>query len=156
MNILLLSYIIIGIALIGAALFWIIKKIQSKYFLETLKLRVLLIKLPKKLEKETKESEPLKEINLTGQLLSGLGNLKIPFSLEVAVHNIGEKIHFYLSVPEDSVQFAMRQIQGLWNDASIEETDDYNIFNHQGAQGAVYLRQKEIYALPIRTYEEAG
>ena len=156
MNILLLSYIIIGIALIGAALFWIIKKIQSKYFLETLKLRVLLVKLPQKLEKETKESEPLKEINLTGQLLSGLGNLKIPFSLEVAVHNIGEEIHFYLSVPKDSIQFAMRQIQGLWNDAYVEEVEDYNIFNSQGVSEGVFLKQKETYVLPIRTYEEAN
>src|SRR3989338_7290425 len=156
MNILLLSYIIIGIALIGAALFWIIKKIQSKYFLETLKLRVLLVKLPQKLEKESKAEEPLKEINLTSQLLSELGNLKIPFSLEVAVHNIGEEIHFYLSVPKDSIQFAMRQIQGLWNDAYVEEVEDYNIFNSQGVSEGVFLKQKETYVLPIRTYEEAN
>ncbi|MBI3046639.1 MAG: type IV secretion system DNA-binding domain-containing protein [Candidatus Harrisonbacteria bacterium] len=156
MNILLLSYIVIGIALAGTAFFWVIKIIQRKYFLETLKLRVLLVKLPQKLEKETKENEPLKEINLTGQLLNELSNLKIPFALEAAVHNIGEEIHFYLSVPKDSIQFAMRQIQGLWNDASVQEVEDYNIFNHQGVSQGVYLKQKETYVLPIRTYEEAN
>ena len=50
----------------------------------------------------------------------------------------------------------MRQIQGLWNDAHIEEADDYNIFNHQGISEGVYLKQKEVYALPIHTYEEAS
>jgi hypothetical protein len=72
------------------------------------------------------------------------------------VHNIGEEIHFYISVPVDAIQFAMRQIQGLWNDASIEEVEDYNIFNHQGVSQGVFLKQKETYVLPIRTYEEAA
>lgn len=156
MSILLFSYVLIGVALAGAALFWIIKKIKRKYFLETLELRTLLVKLPQKLEKEEKPQEPLKEINLTGQLLSELGNLNIPFSLEAAVHNIGEEIHFYVSVPENSIQFAMRQIQGLWNDANIQETDDYNIFNNQGVSQAVFLKQKQTYVLPIRTHEEAN
>ena len=156
MDILAVGYLIIGILVIGAALFWTAKKIHRKYFLETLKLRVLLVKLPQKSEKEGEKSEPLKEINLTGQLLSELSNLKIPFSMETAVHYIGEEIYFYICVPKDSVQFAMRQIQGLWSDAHIEETEDYNIFNYQGVSEGVYLKQKGAHALPIRTYEDAG
>lgn len=156
MDILIISYIILGALALGAAVFFIARKARRKYFLETLKLRVLLVKLPQKLGEESKKEEPLKEINLTAQLLSELSNLKMPFSLEAAVHHIGEEIHFYVCVPLDAVQFAARQIQGLWNDAQIEEIDDYNIFNRQGASAAVYLKQKETYVLPIRTYEEAG
>jgi hypothetical protein len=154
MGILTISYIIIGVTAVGAAAFFIFKKLRRKYFLKTLKIRTLLVKLPQKPAKELKE-EPLKEIDLTSQLLSELSNLKIPFSLEAAVHHIGEEIHFYICVPQDAIQFAMRVVQGLWSDAQIEETDDYNIFNNQGVSQAVYLKQKEIYALPIRTYEEA-
>ena len=155
MSILTISYITLSTLVIGLLIFLISKKIHRKYFLETLKLRLLSVKLPQRLETESKE-EPLKEINLSAQLLSALGNLKIPFSLETAVHNIGEEIHFYVAVPVDSIQFTMRQIQGLWNDASIEETEDYNIFNHQGISQGIYLKQKESYVLPIRTYEEAN
>ena len=154
-NILTLSYIILGFLAALAIALWVAKRTHRRYFLETLKLRILLIKLPQRLDKETKEDHP-KEINLTGQLISELSNLKIPFALEVAVHNIGEEIHFYVGVPNTAIQFATRQIQGLWNDASIEEVDDYNIFNHQGVSQGVFLKQKETYVLPIRTYEETG
>src|SRR3989338_5736900 len=152
MDILTISYILAGGSLIGAAAFYILKKLHRKYFLDALKLRVLLVKLPQKLEKETKE-EPLKEINLTGQLLSGLSSLKIPFSLETAVHNIGEEIHFYLCVPVNSMEFAKKLVQGFWNDASVQEVDDYNIFHQGGISQGVYLKQKESYILPLRTYE---
>jgi hypothetical protein len=155
MSILFISYALAGLAIAGAILYAVGRKIRQKYFLDTLKLRLLLVKLPQKTERDTKE-DPLKELNLTGQLLSELGNLKIPFSLETGVHNIGEEIYFYVAVPVDAVQFAMRQIQGLWNDASIEEVEDYNIFNHQGVSQGVFLKQKETYVLPIRTYDEAA
>ncbi|MDO8430188.1 MAG: type IV secretion system DNA-binding domain-containing protein [bacterium] len=148
-------YIILGIGLAVSVAFFIVKKLRHKYFLETLKLRVLVVRLPQKFEKDGKE-DPLKEIGLTGQLLSELANLKIPFSLESAVHNVGEEIHFYVGVPKDNIQFASRQIQGFWNDASVQEVEDYNIFNHQGVSEGVFLKQKELYALPLRSYEEAG
>ncbi len=155
MDTLIISYILLATLIAGSAAFWITKKIRHKYFLETLKLRILAVKLPQKFEKEQKD-DPLKQINITSQLYSELDNLKIPFSLEAAVHHIGEEIHFYIGIPIDSAQFVSRQIQGLWNDASVEMVEDYNIFNHQGASQGVFLKQKETYALPIRTYEEAG
>lgn len=154
-SVLFISYIIVGFSAALAIALWIARKIHRRYFLETLKLRILLVKLPQQLEKEAKEDH-LKEVNLTGQLISELSNFKIPFALEVAVHNIGEEIHFYVGVPMSATQFATKQIQGLWNDASIEEVEDYNIFNHQGVSQGVFLKQKETYVLPIRTYDEAG
>jgi len=155
MNALTIGYILFTVVAAAAALLWITRFIHKKYFLETLKLRTLLIRLTQKPAKE-EERDPLKEINLTGQLLSGLANSKIPFSLEAAVNHIGKEINFYVSVPVSLVDFAMRQIQGLWADAYIEEVDDYNIFNHQGINQGIYLKQKEISALPVRTFEEAN
>ena len=101
MDILLFSYIAIAILLIGGSGYWISLRVKHKYLLKSLTLRPLLIKLAKK-NKEDAKDDPLKELNLTSQLLSSMSNLKIPFSLESAVHNIGEEIHFYVCVPKDS------------------------------------------------------
>ena len=75
----------------------------------------------------------------------------------MAVPHVGEEIHFYIGVPKLSAEVAMKQIQGLWNGASVELVqDDFNIFNANGATAAAYITQKENYALPIRTYAELG
>jgi hypothetical protein len=138
----------------GIVAFIIVKKIKHKYFLDVLKLKLLSIKLVQKFEKGEKE-DWAKEINLSGQLTSILVNLKVPFTFETAVNYIGEEIGFYVAIPGDSMQFAMRQIQGLWPDSQIEEIDDYNIFNNQGFSTGVFLKQKDNSVLPIRTFEEA-
>ena len=91
------------------------------------------------------------------QLLGGLTAIKKPIVFEVAVPHIGEEIHFYIGVPKLSAEVAMKQIQGLWNGASVELVqDDFNIFNANGATVAAYVAQKEHYALPVRTYAELG
>lgn len=96
----------------------------------------------------------MQEIGNSSQLFSLLSGLKIPFSLETSVHNVGEEIHFYIAVPEESVEFASRQIQGLWGDAEVVKCDDYTIFNSQGAVKAAYLKLKEHYAVPVRAFNE--
>ncbi|MBI2092983.1 MAG: hypothetical protein HYT75_08345, partial [Deltaproteobacteria bacterium] len=54
-------------------------------------------------------------------------------------------------------EVAVKQIHGIWANASVEEADDdYNIFNPSGATAGAYLKQGENYALPIRTYQEIG
>lgn len=130
------------------------KRIRHRYFLDALKLKVLSIRLVQRSEQNEKDAW-IKEVNLSGQLISILVNLKSQFSFEVAVSYIGEEIVFYVSVPGDSVQFTMRQIQSLWPDAQIEEVDDYNIFNSQGSSFGLFLKQKNNVVLPIRTFEEA-
>ncbi len=91
------------------------------------------------------------------QLLNGLTAIKRPIVFEVAVPHIGEEIHFYIGVPKLSAEVAMKQVQGLWNGASVElVSDDFNIFNANGATAAAYVAQKEHYALPVRTYAELG
>ncbi|MDD5547449.1 MAG: DUF87 domain-containing protein [Candidatus Pacebacteria bacterium] len=147
--------IIFGVSLMIIGAFFYVKNKRKKYLMEVLKLKILSIKLHKKTENQDKNLW-MQEINLTSQLLSALANLKIPFSIEVSVQYVGEEIRFYIAVPRESVQFVMRQIQGLWADSQIEEIDDYNIFNNQGVTEMAYLKQKQDFVLPIRTYEEAG
>ncbi|MEK7192489.1 MAG: type IV secretory system conjugative DNA transfer family protein, partial [Patescibacteria group bacterium] len=120
------------------------------------KLKLLSISLPQKLGQEGEKKDVISEINASSQLFSLLTNLKAPFTLEIAVHNIGEDINFYLAVPEESIQFVSRQIQGIWPSAQVKRSDDYTIFNSSGVVKAAYLKQKQHYGLPIRTYAEAG
>ncbi len=129
-------------------------KRKRRRFLSLLKLKLLSIQLPQKPADAAKK--PLEEINLSAQLLSLLSSLKMPFSLETAVHNVGEDIHFYMAVPEEAMDFAARQVQGLWPEAQVKPAEDYTIFNSQGATRVAFVKQKNHYALPIRTYAEAG
>jgi len=154
MDLLTISFIVFIVIAGGVIFYMAARHIRHKYFLDALRLRVLSVKLAQKQEQNDKEAWA-KEMNLSGQLVSILANLKSQFSLEVAVSYIGEEIVFYVSVPLDSVQFTMRQIQGLWPEAQIEEVDDYNIFNSQGFSSGLFLKQKDNVVLPIRTFEEA-
>lgn len=141
------------IVAIVAVIYFGIRAGRKKFF-ELLRLRLLSVRLPQKPQSE--KSKPLEEINLSSQLFSILANLKVPFSLETAVHNIGEDINFYISIPESSIEFATRQIQGIWPDSQVQKVDDYTIFNSEGAVKGAYLKQKSNYALPVRTFAEAN
>ncbi len=156
MSVLIIGYLAVIILAIGAAVFFIRRWALRKTFLATLNLKLLLIRLSKKpLPAGATAEEPLKEINVSGQLFSILAGSKIPVAFELAVHNVGEEIHFYAAVPVNAIEFVKRQIQGFWPDAQVELSDDYTIFNSAGAIEAVYLKQKREYFLPVRTYAEA-
>jgi predicted TIM-barrel fold metal-dependent hydrolase len=102
---LIISFGVPLVAVVVVAVILLAIKAARRRFSQLLKLKLLSVRLPQKTDKKEK-SEALAEINLTGQLLSGLATLKVPFSLEVAVHNVGEDIHFYLAVPEQAMDLA--------------------------------------------------
>jgi len=145
----------------GTAFFFIFKKLRKRRLSKTLGLRLLLIRLPQKTQKEASAEAGAagawkEEINISNQLFSILAGLKTAFGLEAAVHHVGEEIHFYAAVPKESMEFVGRQIEGLWKEAKVEAIDDYNIFNPEGINAGIYLKQKSSYVLPIRTYSEAN
>ncbi|MDO8493323.1 MAG: type IV secretion system DNA-binding domain-containing protein [bacterium] len=117
-------------------------------------LTLLSVKVAKATEEQQKEGL-VKQINLTEQLFSALASIKQPFVFEVSVPHITETISFYLAVPKASTDFAMRQIQGLFPTAKVEEIPDYNIFGHNTAASSAYLTLGDSYILPVRTYKEA-
>jgi len=130
-------------------LFYILRRPVS----ESLKLRVLFVRVPR----SNKEGEKnfLQDINLSEQLFSALSSLKTPFVFEVSVRNVGEEIFFYLAVPFESIEFAKRQVQGLFLEAKVEEASDYTIFQPQGVVSAGFLKLDKHAALPTHTYREA-
>ncbi len=76
------------------------------------------------------------------------------FALELTVPHIGEELIFYLAVPRRLVTAVEKAIQGIFPDASVERSADYNIFNPTGeaAGAALKLRTNRFY--PIRTYQK--
>lgn len=119
---------------------------------EGLDLKILSIKIP---QNNKDQNDFLKEINLTEQLFTSLSSINKPFVFELSVKNIGEEINFFLSVPRTVVDFAKREIQGLFLNAKVEEVPDYTIFQPQGTVVAGYLSLNKEYFLPISTYQEA-
>ena len=57
MDILFIGYLAATVLIIGWAAFWIAQKIRRRYFLNTLKLRLLLVKLPQKSGSENESKE---------------------------------------------------------------------------------------------------
>lgn len=147
--------VIFALILFGV-LFFVIRSIDRRRKIkDSLEYSLFLVRMPK--NQKIEGQDPKLEINKFEAFLSSLQGLKKPAVLEVAVPHIGEEISFYISVPNEFVEMARRQIQGIWSKASIEDAkEDYNIFNSTGAASAVYLAQKESSSLPIRTYEGLG
>ncbi len=147
----------------GAGGYFIFRAAARRRIADSLSASLFLIKIPRpsagaERAPGSAEHQDFKtELAHFEQLLTGLAHVKKPFTFEIAVPHVGEEIHFYLSVPKLSREVAAKQIQGLWTGASVEEVaDDFNIFNMHGATAAAFVRQKEHYGLPIRTYHELG
>ena len=158
-------YLLLGIvvgAIIVVAAFFIIRALARRRIFDSLQTSLFLIKVPKAQpsdqSKQGGEGGDFKtELAHFEQLLGSLTAIKKPIVFEVAVPHIGEEIHFYIGVPKLSAEVAMKQIQGLWNGASVELVgDDFNIFNANGVTAAAYVAQKEHWSLPVRTYAELG
>jgi hypothetical protein len=129
--------------------------IKDTRFSKPLGLRLLSITLPQS-EKDGERPDISAEINRSEQLFTALFSLGEPFIFEVAVHNIGGEINFYLAIPLSKVDFATHQILALFPEAEVTEAHDYTIFGpgSKVAGGTLFLGEKPL--LPIRTYEDAG
>jgi len=123
--------------------------------LASLNLQILSIKIIRGEKKESAGKDFLQEINLTEQLFNSLSSIKQPFVFEVAVQNSAQFINFYLAVPRAHLDFAKRQIQGLFPDAEVVPAPEYNIFSPRGESTGGYLILNDNDSLPLRTYREA-
>lgn len=75
-------------------------------------------------------------------------------ALEIAVHHIGEQIHFYAAVPGRFADNFEKQVHGIFPTAQVSRSRDYNIFNPTGASAGGYLTLAENPILPFQTYTE--
>ncbi len=141
---------IAGIIGLIMAIFWHLRRPKFS----TLNLKLLAIRLAKQDQKEGQNANFLQEINVSEQVIGSFAAISQPFAFEMAVHNTGSEINFYLAVPRASIDFATRQVQGLFPSAQVTEVPEYNIFNPTGGHAGAYLTLETDYALPLRTYKE--
>jgi hypothetical protein len=125
---------------------------------------LFLITLPKKTKNQEQSPKNEKEIiSVMEQVYSSLSNIQAKENtfiygqphlvFEIATPQIGEEIAFYLAVPKNYEEIVEKQIHGFYPEASIEPTEDYNIFNPQGGVAGSYLKLTKSYILPFKTYQ---
>jgi hypothetical protein len=152
------SLFIIGLSLfillLGLAVFFIARIVRAGKLKRSLTRKLLLIRLPRRAQAQDRPDAFKQEINQFEQLLGIIAQLEEHTTFEAAVHHTGEEIHFYVALQEKQVPFISRQIEGLFKDARVEETAEYNIFQPNGFSIGFYLKQHEHFALPVRTYTE--
>ncbi len=140
-------------AVLGLTIVVLVWRLFRRRKMKALDYKVLLIKINKPDANE--KSDLLKEINLSEQLINSLASLGKPFVFEVAVPSTGQSIQFYLAVPREALDFATRQIQGLFLDAQVSEAPDYTVFYSKGHQAIGSLRLDNHFLLPLRSYRES-
>jgi hypothetical protein len=131
---------------------------------------VLQITLPKFRREEESERGPQKEnvheaIAAAETFFTAVGGLKInkgfhawltgrndEFSFEIVVEK--KVIKFFIVIPKKLKTFTEQQLASAYPDASMEEIEDYNIFQPKGTILGSYLTFKRISALPIKTYRK--
>jgi hypothetical protein len=75
-------------------------------------------------------------------------------ALEMAVHHVGEQIHFYTAVPSKFADNFEKQVHGVFPSAQIQRSSDYTVFNPQGQSAGAYLTLSQERILPFQTYTD--
>src|SRR3989338_2320389 len=129
-------------------------------------LQLFLISIPESQKTGENLTEALKNfISEMEKFISGLSGLKAgnfrkafwgapAFTFEIAAHNTGNEIFFYVSFPRKLANLLQNQLHGAFPDAKIEAVHDYNIFNPVGASIAASVTLEENSHLPIKTYQK--
>jgi len=145
----------------------LISGVQKKGLLSrALNMTLFLVRVPREFPKEGDTKKQDKElIAVMEQLFSSFANFhasgwkKILYgepyiAFELAVHHVGEEIHFYVAVPRAYEIIVEKQIHGFYPTAEITKSKDYNIFNSQGAAVGSRFALTSNRILPFRTYQK--
>lgn len=130
----------------------------------SINMSLFLITLPRDPSNNSAQPKSEKEmISVMEQLYSSFVNLHAkgwnkfiygePYIVtEMAVHHVGEEIHFYMAVPRSYEQIFEKQVHGFFPNAQVDRIKDYNIFNPQGFSAGAYFKLKHSPILPFKTY----
>jgi hypothetical protein len=140
-------------------------RIEKKRYLDH---KVFLIRIPKE-DKDSGEERTVQqlreEIAKAETVFASIGGLKAQkgisawlfgrddqFSFEIVAHK--GKISFYVVTPRQMGRYIEQQIHAHYPEASIEETDDYNIFHPNGVSLAGYIKTTRSFVFPLKTYNK--
>jgi hypothetical protein len=144
--------------------FFIFFKWLKKRFIfwRGMNLDLLEVTIPPVLEKEReKEIQLLEYLQNVKNFFSSLAGIREKnkfldlligdpiFVFEIAVHRIGEEIHFYVACPKYLTEVIEKQILSYWPRGLVRKSLDYNIFNPVGFSfGAkVFLNRNPVFPL---------
>lgn len=130
---------------------------------------IFLVRLPKEKPNEQDKGESVQqlqeEIAKGETVFASIGGLRAQrgfftwffgrndnFSFEIVSSK--NKISFYITAPKEKSLYLEQQIHAHYPEASIEEVEDYNIFNPQGYILAGYLQAKRSFIFPFLDYSE--
>lgn len=74
----------------------------------------------------------------------------IPIVFEIAIHRIGEEVHFYVATPRRISELITKQVLGYWPKAQVKNVQDYNIFNPSGFSIGAFAILKKSPFLPLK------
>ncbi len=165
-------YIVISL---GAALlvwlvlfFWYVKQKKARDVGAGLGLALFLVTVPEPRAAQGNPEEQLKSfISQMEQFLSGLAAIRRSgapaklwghpvFTLEIAAHNKGSEIFFYIAFPRAYAAVLESQLHGAFPEARLDRVPDYNIFHPEGASACALVRSSDSPLLPIKTYRSLG
>ncbi|HLN19428.1 MAG TPA: hypothetical protein VK255_04650, partial [Patescibacteria group bacterium] len=136
-----------------------------------LDLEIIRVSKPEKREnmsggQQTQQQVWKEEIGAMEQLLTSLSSIKDTrgifakvmygspsISFEIANSAKDEEIIFYVAVPKKFHESIEKQINSFFPNALLEKANDYNIFFPGSFTAASYLKLKNKYMLPLKTYE---
>lgn len=166
MSLFLIIIYLVVLAIIFIAGFILVGSFRTKGSIaRALNMSLFMITLPRETPSANAPQKTEKEvISVMEQLYSSFTNLHAkgwnkfiygePYiSLEMAVHNQGEEIYFYIAVPKSYEQIFEKQVHGFFPTAEVAKVKDYNIFNPQGASLGGFLMLKSNSMLPFKTYQ---
>lgn len=124
------------------------------------------VSVPKLRKKEAnlRVEELREEISIAENIFVAIGGLKPQrglvswlfgrtdnFSFEIVSQN--GLINFYVAVPEKSKEFIEYQLHSAYPHLSLEQVEDYNIFQPQSEVAAATICLKREYLFPLKTYK---
>ncbi|RJQ37191.1 type IV secretory system conjugative DNA transfer family protein [Candidatus Parcubacteria bacterium] len=159
---------VLAVAVASGAAWWAVRRVRSQDELaRSLNLALLHVSLPRPDPNVQRSAEELRQdIGLMETVFSGLSNIRDSwwstlwhgapnFALELTVPHVGEELWFYAAVPRRFAAAVEKIIHGVYPDARIEKTNDYNIFHPTGESAVALVTLARSTILPIRTYRRA-
>jgi len=169
---------LIAIYVIGSLAFLFFVVMTVRWFVRrslekpnAFQMSVMMITVPKEGQAEDQQmglsSDQAKErISVAEVFFSTLGGVKAQrglaawwygrndhFALEIVADREG-LVTFYAAVPRYMQQYFEQQIHAQWEDAKIDEVEDYNIFEPQGVVVGSTLKLTRSQIFPITTYDK--
>ena len=160
-----LGIVLVAILLALAFIFLARKRMLRRGLVShSLNLSLLLVRFPPYVKKDTDQLQNIREkIAMMETFYANLTHVKEglwteflygrpSFALELTIPSVGEELHFYVAVPRRRALAVEKIIQGVFPEAHVEESKDYNVFHPDGVSLGSRIQLAENSYSPIRTY----